>query len=78
MKEKNKLTLQFVLAALIVIAGVVLLFMGFHAVPVGNISNSVLTAFGEMATFSGSILGIDYRYKFKKYKLESDKEENEE
>lgn len=47
-------------------AGIVLLFMGFWVTPTGVIDNSVLIAFGEIATFVGSVLGIDYQYRFKK------------
>ena len=33
--------------------------------PKGEIHETVLVAFGEAATFAGSILGIDYHYKSK-------------
>lgn len=49
-------------------AGLVLLFLGFYAVPLGEIAPSVLTAFGEAATFSGALIGVDYNYKFRMYK----------
>lgn len=74
--ERNKLTIQIALASLLVIAGLVLLFMGFYAVPVGAISASVLTAYGEVSTFAGALLGIDYTYKFKMFEIE-DKNKNE-
>lgn len=64
MKDK-KLLLQFIFAWVLVIIGVILIFFGFFAEPIGEISPTVLTAFGEILTFSGAILGIDYRYKFK-------------
>lgn len=76
--ERNKLTIQIALASLLVIAGLVLLFMGFYAVPVGAISASVLTAYGEVSTFSGALLGIDYTYKFKMFKVEEDKDKTKE
>lgn len=66
----KKLTLQMIIATVLVAAGVVLLFLGFFAVPVGEISASVLTAFGETATFAGALLGIDYTYKFRMYKID--------
>lgn len=43
--------------------GVVLIGMAFWVPPVGTIHLSVLTAFGEILTFAGTILGIDYKYR---------------
>ena len=33
--------------------------------PLGVIDPSVLTAFGEVLTFSGALLGMDYHYRFR-------------
>lgn len=66
--QDEKMTLQLLLGIAVVLAGLVLLFLGFYAVPIGEISPSVLTAFGEVATFSGALIGIDYSYKFKMFK----------
>ncbi len=70
LNEKDKLTLQFILGVVIVLAGLVLLFLGFYAVPLGEIAPSVLTAFGEAATFSGALIGVDYNYKYRIFKEE--------
>ena len=70
--ESSKLTFQFILGCITVLAGLVLLFLGFFAVPVGAITPSVLTAFGEAATFSGALIGVDYNYKFNQFKIEED------
>lgn len=64
---EGKLSLQFWLGVLVIIAGLTLLFLGFFAIPLGEISPSVLTAFGEAATFSGALIGVDYNYKFKMF-----------
>ena len=64
------MTVQFWLGVGIVIVGLVLLFLGFYAVPIGTINPTVLTAFGEIATFSGALIGVDYRYRFKEYEIE--------
>ena len=64
------MTVQFWLGVGIVIVGLVLLFLGFYAVPIGTINPSVLTAFGEIATFSGALIGVDYRYRFKEFEIE--------
>lgn len=81
MKHSTKLTLQFIFAWLLMVIGVVLLFFGFFADPKGEIHPSILTAFGEISTLVGAILGIDYRYKFKTEELDrmtrNNKEETE-
>ena len=74
MKEDTKRTIEFWLALILVLSGLVLLFLGFYAVPIGEISASVLTAYGETATFAGSLLGIDYSYRFKRDKLQMEDE----
>ena len=54
---------QLVVAALVVLGGLFLLFVGIQIDPAGEIHEPVLVAFGEAATFAGSIMGIDYHYK---------------
>lgn len=70
--QEQRLTVQFWAGLVIVAIGLVLLFLGFFAVPVGQISASVLTAFGEIATFSGALIGVDYRYRFKELQVEEE------
>jgi len=60
-----KQQLQVIFAFALCLAGVVLIFIGLFIQPVGEIHYSVLVAFGEILTFSGSLLGIDYRYRYK-------------
>ncbi len=62
MKKEEK---QLIVACLLVVLGTGLLIAGFLVEPVGIIDNSVLVAFGEIATFAGSLFGIDYHYKYK-------------
>ena len=45
--------------------GCMLLVAGFVAPPIGEIHHSLLIAFGELLTFSGSLIGIDYKYRYK-------------
>lgn len=79
MSENTKLTIQLFMAVILVIVGVTLFFMGFYAIPVGEISASVLTASGEIFAFSGSLMGLDYNFKFKTEKLREEyKRKNEE
>lgn len=54
---------QIWLAVTMVIFGMVMITAAFFVPPVGVIDPTVLTAFGEMLTFSGSIIGIDYHYR---------------
>lgn len=56
---------QLASAVIVIIAGVALLVLGFYAPPKGEIHPTVLVAFGEILTFAGALLGIDYHYKFK-------------
>jgi len=62
---KNRLNIQLSIAVFLVLIGATLLMMGFWVIPLGEISPSVLTAFGEICTFSAGLLGIDYHYKTK-------------
>lgn len=59
---------QLIMAWSLVIVGCGLLIAGFTVEPIGVIHPSVLTAFGEILTFVGAIIGIDYRYRFKNNK----------
>lgn len=69
---KTKMTIQLILGSLLVITGIVLLFLGFYAPMVGEISATVLTAYGEVSTFAGALIGIDYSYKFRMFKFEEE------
>lgn len=61
----KKVTIQLIVAILLVMSGIVLLFSGFWVAPAGEIHNSVLVAFGEISTFAGALFGVDYSYKIK-------------
>lgn len=65
-----KSIIQFICACIILIAGLVLMFLGFYAVPIGEISASVLSAIGECFTFAGALWGIERTYNYKTRKLE--------
>ena len=56
---------QLILSVAMCAFGCALLACGFMAVPTGEIHHSVLIAFGEILTFSGSLIGIDYHYKYR-------------
>lgn len=56
---------QLLVAFVLTFFGCALLVAGIALPPAGEIHSSVLVAFGEILTFSGSIIGIDYRYKYR-------------
>ncbi|MBR5573684.1 MAG: hypothetical protein IKW35_04235 [Paludibacteraceae bacterium] len=56
---------QLILSVGLCVFGGVLLIAGFCCPPVGEIHHSVLIAFGEILTFSGSLIGIDYHYRYR-------------
>ena len=60
-----KLNIQLITAAVLSVGGIVLLFIGTFIAPQGEIHKSLLVGFGEVATFSGALFGIDYTYKYK-------------
>ena len=60
-----KLTIQLIAAFLLSLGGLIMLFCGVFIDPQGEIHSSLLVAFGEVATFSGALMGIDYVYKRK-------------
>lgn len=57
---------QALMAFIVFLAGVGLLVAGFIVPPLGVIDPSVLVAFGEALTWVGAIIGIDYKYKYRK------------
>ncbi len=64
-------TLIYSLAVLSLLAGFTMLFIGMFLPPAGQIHESVITAFGIILIFVGSLLGISMHYanetdKFKK------------
>ena len=65
MQKQPENIAQLIIAALVVLGGMVLLYIGVSIDPKGEIHETVLVAFGEAATFAGSIMGIDYHYKQK-------------
>ncbi len=60
-----RIELQLIAAFMLSLGGLILLFCGVFIDPQGQIHETVLVAFGETATFAGSLFGIDYYYKQK-------------
>ena len=68
----QKLTIQLWLGVCLSIVGLLLLWASFFVNPLGVIDPSVLTAVGEVFTFAGALIGIDYTYKYKTIKYLKD------
>ena len=75
---KEKLTIQLALGIVMAFSGLLLIWVGLFIAPIGEIHPSVLTAIGEVFTFSGALIGVDYSYKYKRFKVEYDGKEEEE
>lgn len=78
MGEDKKQIIQIICAVAGMALGTFLIVMGMLSEPIGVLDSSVNIALGEVLTFVGSIIGIDYNYK-KHYnevmKLRSDNKE---
>ena len=73
-KMKQRMNIQLITAAILSLGGLGLLFCGVCIEPEGEIHESLLIGFGEVATFAGALFGIDYTYKHK-YNNENDQTE---
>ena len=71
-----KASIQLITAAVLAIGGLVLLFCGVYITPQGEIHESLLVGFGEVATFAGALFGIDYTYKWKSKHADHPPDEN--
>lgn len=77
MKRQTKTNIQLILGATLTVFGMLMLIASFIVPPMGVIHSSILAAIGEVFTFAGCLLGVDYSYKLKMYKLTQEKgEEN--
>ena len=77
MKRQTKTNIQLILGATLSVFGMLMLIASFIVPPLGVIHSSILAAIGEVFTFAGCLLGVDYSYKLKMYKLTQEKgEEN--
>ena len=66
MQKQPENIAQLATAAILSIGGLIMLFCGVFIDPQGQIHESLLIGFGEVATFAGALFGIDYVYKQKK------------
>lgn len=75
--DEQKMTIQLWLGVALAISGIVLMIVSFLVPPLGVIDGSVLAAIGEVFTFSGALIGIDYNYKTKHYRIQREYDEKE-
>ncbi len=59
------LWVQKAVGAVLCLAGVALLAIGFYAPPQGEIHSSVLIAYGEISTFAGCMFGVVYHSNYR-------------
>ena len=64
--SNKKSYIQLFTAALLSVGGLTMLFCGVFIEPHGQIHESLLIGFGEVATFAGALFGIDYVYRERK------------
>ena len=75
MKKQTKTNIQLILGATLSAFGMLMLIASFIVPPMGVIHSSILAAIGEVFTFAGCLLGVDYSYRLKMYKLTQEKGE---
>lgn len=69
-----KLKWMIICAVILVLIGCALILMGMFLPPIGEIHPSVLTALGEVFTFSGSLWGLNTHYRIKTDQMDVDAE----
>ena len=69
-EKGNRDIIQFISSLITLLAGIVLVFLGFFAVPIGVIDYSVITSFGLFLSFVGAVWNIDIKYDFKTKEIE--------
>lgn len=68
-KSFTKFDTQLLLGVCVTIFGLALIMISFFVKPIGYIDPTVLTAFGEILTFAGALLGIDANYRIHVHRI---------
>lgn len=71
-----KSKLSFIVCIIAFLGGMTLTFLGFFAPPTGDISGGVISCFGMLLTFVGSILGISQHYSVELEKIKAEVSNN--
>lgn len=64
---RRKITVQTVLAFLLIVFGMTLVMLALFMPPKGEIHPSVITVFGMILVAAGAFLGIDLNFQLKSY-----------
>ena len=64
---KRKLTVQSVLAFLLVVFGMVVVMIALYMPPIGEIHPSVITVFGMLLVAAGAFIGVDLNFQLKSF-----------
>lgn len=64
---RRKVTMQSVLAFLLIVFGMALVMLAMFMPPRGEIHPSVITVFGMLLVAAGAFLGIDLNFQFKSF-----------
>lgn len=64
---KRRITIQSVLAFLLVIFGMAVVMLALYMPPVGEIHPSVITVFGMLLAAAGAFIGIDLNFQLKPF-----------
>lgn len=67
-----KLKWMIICAVILVFIGIIMILLSMFLPPIGEIHPSVLTALGEVFTFSGSLWGLNTHYRIKTIKIDTD------
>ena len=67
-----KLKWMIICAVILVVIGIIMILLSMFLPPIGEIHPSVLTALGEVFTFSGSLWGLNTHYRIKTIKIDTD------
>ena len=54
----SKSKVQYILAAILLISGIALCYLGFYKEPIGSITSSVLQYFAECLIWAASVFGM--------------------
>ena len=71
-KKGTRDIIQFISSLITLVAGIVLVFLGFFAVSIGVIDYTVITAFGLFLSFVGAVWHRDHKYDFKTREIEKE------
>lgn len=64
---KRRITIQTVLAFVLVVFGMLVVMLALYMPPVGEIHPSVITVFGMLLVAAGAFMGIDLNFQIKPF-----------